>query len=157
MQRKNGSIVRALRNDPTVLQRFWTQVRLTDDAHDCWEWLGPTGPAGYPTFRIAGHSIAASHVTWFTTVGELPEGGRVNRRCGNPLCVRPNHLAWALSRTMERVLESLGDGYVSVPGHTFAPAKREPRDPRVLRAPVLDMEHEESSDGSTIVLLSHCA
>jgi hypothetical protein len=134
MQRKHTSIVRALRNDPKVLQRFWRSVRLTDDAKDCWEWVGPFGPGGYPTFRVAGRTIAASHVTWFTAMGELPEGGRLNRQCGNPNCVRPNHLAWALSRTMEHAIESLRDGYVALPGHAFTPAERGPRDPRVLRA-----------------------
>jgi hypothetical protein len=147
MRRKHSSVVRALRNDPRVLQRFWTQVRLSADEQDCWQWIGAVTPGGYPSFRIAGRSIAASHVTWFTAVGELPEGGRVKRRCGNALCVRPTHLAWALSPMLERTIQSLGDGYVPLAGHVFLPAARAPRDPRVLRTAVSGTG-TSSSDGA---------
>lgn len=137
MRRKHWTVIRALRNDPRVLQRFWKLVQLTDDASSCWEWIGAVSPAGYPSFRIAGRSIAASHVTWFTSVGEFPEGGRLKLRCGNPRCVRPIHLAWALSRTMERAVEALGDGYLPLAGHGFVAVGRAPHDPRVMRSPTL--------------------
>ena len=134
MRRRHSSLIRALRDDPRVLQRFWKYVQLTDDANDCWVWTGPLAPGGYPAFRIAGRSLAASHVTWFTEVGELPEGGRVKRQCGNVLCVRPTHLAWALSPVLQRAVESIGDGYLEPGGHAFTPGGRRPCDPRFLRS-----------------------
>jgi hypothetical protein len=136
MQRIHWSVVRALRNDPRVLERFWTHVRVNEGADACWEWTGGVTLGGYPSFRIAGRSIAASHVTWFVSAGEFPEGGRVKRLCGNVACVRPTHLAWALSSLLERAVESFDDGYVTLPGHAFVPGTRDPRDPRVLRAAV---------------------
>jgi hypothetical protein len=148
MHRKHHSVVRALRNNPAVLQRFWQLVKMTDDPRECWEWLGPLGPGGYPTFHVAGRTIAASHVTWFTSSGEFPEGGRVNRRCGNSRCVRPNHLVWALSQKMERLLESLADGYVALPGHTLTPTQRSPLDPRVLRALAASESESPAVSGS---------
>ena len=139
MKRPHWSVVRALRNDPQVLERFWKFVQVSDGENDCWEWIGGVTTGGYPSFRIAGRSIAASHVTWFAEAGEFPEGGRVKRRCGNVRCVRPTHLAWALSQLLERAVESLDDGYVALPGHAFVPDGRAPRDPRVLRAAASSM------------------
>jgi len=152
MRRKHYTIVRALRNNPAVLQRFWQLVKMTDDPSECWEWLGPLGPGGYPTFHIAGRTIVASHVTWFTSAGEFPEGGRVNRRCGNARCVRPDHLVWAMSQKMERMLESLEEGYVALSGHPLAPRQRSPLEPRVLRAlespAVSGSEPNDNADGA---------
>src|SRR3954469_6307072 len=136
MRRKHCSLIRALRTDPRVLQRFWKQVLPSANANDCWEWIGGRTPAGNPSFRIGGRSVAASHVMWFTAVGELPEGGRVKRQCGNTQCVRPTHLAWALSPMLERAVESLDDGYVALAGHAFVPDGGAPPDPRSLRAAV---------------------
>jgi len=136
MQRTHWSVVRALRNDPRVLERFWTHVRVNEGEDACWDWTGGVTPGGYPSFRIAGRSIAASHVTWFASAGEFPEGGRVKRMCGNVACVRPTHLAWALSPLLERAVESFDEGYVTLPGHAFVPGTRDPHDPRVLRAAV---------------------
>jgi hypothetical protein len=134
VQRKTGLLVSALERDARFLARFWSTVEKDAGHEACWRWTGiPRGGGSY-TFTIGRHSIAPARVAWYTATGELPSGGKMVHLCGEERCVRPEHLAWALSRLGERVLDARADGYVSLSG---TPVPREERvslsTPRVLR------------------------
>ncbi|HKG94666.1 MAG TPA: HNH endonuclease [Gemmatimonadaceae bacterium] len=125
-------VVRAVQHDERVLERFWSYVD-TDSEGGCWEWRGPVTHGDYPRLIIGRFSIPAARVAWFTATGELPVGGRVFHNCQNPLCVRPEHLAWAVSQRTERVLNALGDGYLTASGVPVVTPAQRARMPRVLR------------------------
>lgn len=133
MRQKNPSIIRALSDDPSVVERFWTNVSRTDAADDCWEWSGYVRHGGYPTFCVRQFAVRAAHVAWFTHTGELPAVGRVIQTCANHRCVRPSHLAWSLGRAAERNAVTMNDGYVALVGTPFAAAVRAANEPRVFR------------------------
>ena len=133
MRKIADAVVRAVYEDGAILARFWAHVARDDSDAGCWEWQGRVKPRGYPMVFIGRHSIAASRVAWFTVTGELPMGGKLHHVCDNPCCVRPSHLAWAVGRRTQRVLDSLSDGYVRRAGVDAPFAARLPHMPRVLR------------------------
>ena len=69
---------------------FWAQVWKTDK---CWHWTGTTDGSGHGMFKVdlqwgqRAHRFAYEHL-----VGPIPEGHIVHHDCGNPACVRPEHL-----------------------------------------------------------------
>jgi hypothetical protein len=133
MRKVSNAVVRALNEDARVLDRFWANVDTSASERGCWEWRGNLRNQEYPTLFIGNHSIAAVHVAWFTATGEIPTGGRVYRTCDNLRCVRPEHLAWALSRRSEHQVDARDDGYVARSGVAVPKEDRLPWHPRVWR------------------------
>jgi hypothetical protein len=133
MRQVHRNVIRALNDNASVIARFWTQVETNDSTSDCWVWRGSVRHQGYPTVFIGSHSIAATHVAWFTATGELPSGGRIHQMCENQRCVRPEHLAWAVSRRTVIDARARYDGYVAAPGIPIVECQRAPRHPRVMR------------------------
>ena len=133
MRKVSKTVVRALIEDARVLDRFWSKVDTIDSESGCWEWLGHLRNQEYPTLFIGNHSIAAVHVAWFIATGEIPTGGRIYRVCDNLRCVRPEHLAWALSRRSEHQVDAQDEGYVARSGVAVPIEERLPWHPRVLR------------------------
>ena len=66
--------------------RFWAKVRTRRaDSLKCWEWLGAR------TFQLDDTRLSCpARVAFALTYGEPT--GRVQRSCGTPTCVRPDHL-----------------------------------------------------------------
>ncbi len=59
----------------------------------CWVWIGPVTNSGFPRLLFpGGHSILAHRASYGFYIANLPPQARVIRRCGNRLCVHPEHL-----------------------------------------------------------------
>jgi len=72
--------------------KFWERVEKTDW---CWIWTGPRSPGDNRyAFRPSRKFRAiARRYAWALEHGHMPDGRmQFNLRCGNPRCVRPDHL-----------------------------------------------------------------
>ncbi len=78
-----------LHGDPSA--RFWAAVDR-GDGDGCWRWTGPTDPDGYARYVRHGRAEVATHVAYTLAHGAVPAGHGVRPRCGEPRCVRPDHL-----------------------------------------------------------------
>ena len=77
--------------------RFWSKVTRTDEPAACWLWTAAVGRHGFGVAshpdRRNGSGTLAHRVAWETAAGTaLPPGAALLHRCGNRLCVRPDHL-----------------------------------------------------------------
>ena len=106
----------AVQNDLTVITRFWTSIAKDPSVDGCWEWTGALGPDARPRFFVRNSGVTPLRISWFVATGELPQAGRMTRRCDNARCVRPEHFAWTLSHRTRQTLYSRSDGYVAVTG-----------------------------------------
>lgn len=79
-------------------ERFWSKV---DKSGDCWLWKGrKRGGRSDGTLSnesgafdlTHGRVIQAHRYSWTLAYGEIPEGMLIMHKCGNPMCVRPDHL-----------------------------------------------------------------
>lgn len=82
--------------EPADLRRFWSFVNkkgpvaeFRDDR--CWEWTGSTSKSGHGKFSLKGKTLQAHRFAYLLGSGEEP--AVVRHLCGNPACVRFNHLA----------------------------------------------------------------
>jgi hypothetical protein len=66
--------------------------RHIDRTGSCWIWIGTLDALGYGRVRVGGVLRPAHRVSYELFVGQIPEGAYVRRSCGDPLCVRPEHL-----------------------------------------------------------------
>jgi hypothetical protein len=70
--------------------RFWAKVRKTDD---CWIWTGAALKSGSGAFRgDGGRNIPAHRYAYLLSGRAIPGKARLIHECGNPLCVRPEHM-----------------------------------------------------------------
>lgn len=81
----------------TMEEKFWARV---DRSGECWEWTGGYRD-GRPTFYVGkrdGRSsyVPAAHIS-LELIGEDRGNRQVSHLCDNVRCVRPDHLAHALS------------------------------------------------------------
>lgn len=92
--------------------KFESMIKRTSG---CWIWLGSVGRADgskldpQMTITLAGNkhqtSVKAARMAMYFFNGILPTTGEdVHRTCGNPRCVRPDHLA--TRRDAPQVVES---------------------------------------------------
>ena len=79
--------------------QFRARVLLSSTPGCCWIWTGRHVGHGYPAFD-GGRALGqyAHRAAWIMQYGPLPTGARVAHRCGNRLCVRPDHLVLMPSR-----------------------------------------------------------
>jgi transposase-like protein len=68
--------------------RFAAQVQPSGG---CWLWTGHPDRDGYGTFKIDGKTLRAHRVSYQIVHGAAPTQP-VLHRCGNRLCVKPQHL-----------------------------------------------------------------
>jgi HNH endonuclease len=77
--------------DEWTTRRFWEKAQKCEES--CWEWLGPRLPSGYGRLRLSGvGGIYAHRYSYALAYGPIPEGMELHHDCGNPGCVRPDHL-----------------------------------------------------------------
>lgn len=72
---------------PPVEERFWAKVLKVSGLNACWPWTGKTH-----RLNDGGSNLAVHRFSYALFVGPIPDGWWVRRKCGNALCVRPNHL-----------------------------------------------------------------
>ncbi len=69
---------------------LWDMVHRTDG---CWLWRGMTDGMGYGMVQVQGIRFGAARVAWVSVRGErLASTDRLWRKCGERLCVRPDHM-----------------------------------------------------------------
>lgn len=73
------------------IARFWDKADR-GDGDGCWRWTGPTAPDGHARYVRHGRAEVAAHVAYTLAHGAVPAGHGVRPRCGDPRCVRPDHL-----------------------------------------------------------------
>jgi len=72
--------------------QFWSQINITPNIDECWEWLNGCGEGGYGNFSIGELGIHAAHVAAFMFTHDTKPQHWVLHRCNNPRCCNPNHL-----------------------------------------------------------------
>ena len=91
--------------------RFWSKV---DKGPDCWLWTASTFKSGRGQFRVGVRNRQAHLVAWELTF-RAPPLGLLRSRCGNLLCVRPDHQVPAdrmvgatnLARTVDKRFDAM--------------------------------------------------
>lgn len=84
----------------TLWDKFWEKVDFEGPVHPyrgtrCWLWTAAMCH-GYGQIVTIGNKHWSAHrlsYEWF--IGPIPSGGRVDHRCFNRSCVRPDHLRLA--------------------------------------------------------------
>lgn len=71
-------------------ERLWKYIQKTDT---CWLWMGHTDRSGYGRINQNGIPVLVHRLSWELHFGPLPPSKRVKQTCGNPACIRPDHLA----------------------------------------------------------------
>lgn len=72
--------------------QFWARVSIRGP-EDCWLWIGPCSQQyGRFYIELARYDILAHRFAYMRFVGEIPADCVIHHRCGNPLCVNPQHL-----------------------------------------------------------------
>jgi hypothetical protein len=89
--------------DSVIVARFWRSVDRHDD-EGCWHWLGGVGHGGYGRLYVrevddTAMTVAAHRFSYALMVGPIPAGLVVHHVCGEPSCVRPDHLEAVSNRT----------------------------------------------------------
>lgn len=85
-----------------LIARIYTHV---EEEGDCWNWTGALQSCGStPAMRWQGKVAAVRRLILLDRDGRAPSGGvyLATYNCGNPLCVNPEHMTWALRRTVQR-------------------------------------------------------
>jgi len=98
-----------VRNDTTLIDRFWSKVDK-EDGEGCWVWSASrTGSGGYGQVRNEWGELEFSHrVAWRPANGPIPDGLNVCHKCDYPPCVRPGHLF--LGTQLENIHDSMRKG-----------------------------------------------
>ena len=81
--------------DPSLPGRFWSKVDRNGPTMPgvdtrCWEWTGGKDASGYGKFYWEGRTMGSHRAAFLLAYGSEPEV--VCHKCGNPSCVRPDHL-----------------------------------------------------------------
>jgi len=90
LRRNNGSPLIAKKFCGSLEERFWHQVKKSDD---CWLWVGAMMRNGYGQIKGENRkTIGAHRVSYLIAYGAIPKGMNVLHKCDTPQCVNPSHL-----------------------------------------------------------------
>lgn len=65
---------------------------MSSEEGDCWIWSGATNPSGVPVIRSGRSNHSTRRLVFVTTTGaELTPRDHVRAKCGDRLCVCPDH------------------------------------------------------------------
>lgn len=78
-------------SQPNTPDDLWQRVDITQNADECWEWLGHTGTGGYGSIRFQGTVWRTHRLAYYLHTGLAPSQD-VLHSCDNPRCCNPNHL-----------------------------------------------------------------
>ena len=73
--------------------RFWSRVDIETIPDGCWPWTGSLNAEGRGRITIGGRTDYAYRWSLRLSGVDIPEGAVVRHTCGNPSCVRHDHLA----------------------------------------------------------------
>lgn len=76
------------------IRDFW---KMIDKSGECWIYTGNSLCNGYGRKQIGNKYTLRHRIAWELTHGDIPDGMFVRHRCGNTLCVNPEHLFLAAS------------------------------------------------------------
>lgn len=90
--------------DEATRQRLLKYVAIAQE-DDCWLWTGGLSNGKYPKWLPykSGLSCHPSKAMYQLFKGEIPEGSKVTRTCGNSLCCNPKHLVTDVERFWSKV------------------------------------------------------
>ncbi len=77
-------------------QRLISMTHHQDDT-GCWIWSGQISNSGYGRVMEPQHDrttrmVSAQMASYHAFIGAVPDGHLVKQRCGNRLCINPEHL-----------------------------------------------------------------
>jgi len=72
-------------------ERFWNKVNKKG-LDECWQWMAAQSSNGYGVVWFNEKNVGAHCVSWIMHYGEILCGYVVHHKCGNKMCVNPNHL-----------------------------------------------------------------
>lgn len=76
-------------------QKLHAMTYQQDDT-GCWIWKGQISNSGYGRIMERHDSgtkmVSAQTASYHAFIGPVPEGHLVKQRCGNRLCINPDHL-----------------------------------------------------------------
>lgn len=98
---------------------FWRTVLK---GPGCWDWAGEVTPSGYGRMRWRGRREHAARIAFRLVNGPIV-GGEVRHRCGNPTCVRPDHLVCRGGEDMRAPEASTATVRASAPAACTRPAR----------------------------------
>lgn len=98
----------------TIEERFWRNVKTTENPDECWVWTASKPRGGYGAFTFLGTYWMAHRYSWVLhNPDQLLGDKKVLHRCDNPPCCNPNHLF--LGTTQDN-----SDDMVAKKRHVFA-------------------------------------
>ena len=75
-----------------------TRAEVVDN---CLEWTGYANAGRFPQWRVGGRLWPVRRLVWELSRGPIKPDHQVNVKCGNELCVHPDHL---VSRTRSKLM-----------------------------------------------------
>ena len=81
----------------TLEEAMKSFLGFIDKTEYCWFWTGYITPTGYGYFTLMyddtpKKNYRAHRLSWIMYKGDIPEGKEVLHKCGNKICVNPEHL-----------------------------------------------------------------
>jgi hypothetical protein len=86
-----------MRQEMTVKQKSLFCMTQPLDDSGCWIWQGQISNSGYGRTMVRDTDntvkmISAQSASYQQFIAEVPDGYLVKQRCGNRLCINPQHL-----------------------------------------------------------------
>lgn len=80
--------------DTELFYRFWSNVHITNNNEECWNWMAGTNGVGYGQFWLntKNKNVRSNRMAYILTKGNIPEGLQIQHSCNTTLCCNPNHL-----------------------------------------------------------------